>query len=105
MKKFSRFFLKKNGWKIVQTISVPDKCVFCMAPHTSNWDFLWGMLFSYALELHAHFLMKREWFYFPMGLLMKRLGGIPVDWKRRTSVTDNVIVWFQKSEIILIDFL
>ncbi len=99
MKKFSRFFLKKNGWKIVQTISVPDKCVFCMAPHTSNWDFLWGMLFSYALELHAHFLMKREWFYFPMGLLMKRLGGIPVDRKRRTSLTDNVIVWFQKSSM------
>ncbi len=99
MKKFSRFFLEKNGWKIVKNISVPDKCVFCMAPHTSNWDFLWGMLFGYALELHAHFLMKREWFYFPIGLLMKRLGGIPVDRKRKTSLTDNMIVWFQKSSI------
>jgi 1-acyl-sn-glycerol-3-phosphate acyltransferase len=99
MKKFSRFFLGKNGWKIVHDIQIPDKCVICMAPHTSNWDFLWGLLFGYALELHAHFLMKREWFYFPMGLLMKSLGGIPVDRKRKTSLTDTMIFLFKQSSI------
>jgi 1-acyl-sn-glycerol-3-phosphate acyltransferase len=99
MKKLSRFFLDKNGWKIVHDIPIPDKCVICMAPHTSNWDFLWGLLLGYALELHAHFLMKREWFYFPMGLLMKSLGGVPVDRKRKTSLTDTMILWFEQSSI------
>lgn len=99
MKKFGRFFLRINGWKIIEDITLPNKCVFCMAPHTSNWDFLWGLMFGYALELHAHFLMKREWFYFPVGLLMRSLGGIPVDRKRKTSLTDNMIILFDKNSI------
>lgn len=96
MIQLSRFILRINGWKCFNEIPVPEKCVICMAPHTSNWDFIWGLLYGYALKLHSHFLMKKEWFYFPMSLIMTNLGGIPVDRKNKTSLTDTMAEWFKK---------
>ncbi|MGC9150520.1 MAG: 1-acyl-sn-glycerol-3-phosphate acyltransferase [Microbacter sp.] len=93
---FSRIILRINGWKWLDEMAIPEKCVICMAPHTSNWDFIWGLLFGYALNLHSHFLMKKEWFYFPMSLLMNRLGGIPVDRKHKTSLTETMTAWFRR---------
>jgi 1-acyl-sn-glycerol-3-phosphate acyltransferase len=96
MIQFSRFILRLNGWKWLNEMAVPEKCVICIAPHTSNWDFILGLLYGYALDLHSHFLMKKEWFYFPMSLLMKKLGGIPVDRKQKTSLTETMTEWFNK---------
>ena len=50
-KKILSFF----NWKIDTSIALPDKCVVCIAPHTSNWDFIVGILFKYATNLHASF--------------------------------------------------
>ena len=40
----SSFLLKVMGWRV--TVSIPDypKCVICVAPHTSTWDFFIGKL-------------------------------------------------------------
>ena len=40
----SSFILRLFGWTVV--VDVPDypKCVICVAPHTSNWDFFIGKL-------------------------------------------------------------
>ena len=39
----SRMLLKLAGWKAasVEGVEMP-KCVICVAPHTSNWDFFIG---------------------------------------------------------------
>lgn len=34
--------------------------------------------------------MKKEWFFFPLGILFKKLGGIPVYRQKHTSMTDNM---------------
>ena len=40
----SSFILRLFGWTV--EVDVPDypKCVICVAPHTSNWDFFIGKL-------------------------------------------------------------
>jgi 1-acyl-sn-glycerol-3-phosphate acyltransferase len=43
--------------------------------------------------------MKKEWFFFPVGLLMKRMGGIPVDRSRKNSLTDTMAATFAKNDI------
>lgn len=90
--------LKTFGWSV--SITVPDypKCIICVAPHTSNWDFILGKLAYAAAGRHAGFLMKSTWFFFPLGLLFKAIGGIPV--KRRpggANLVEAVIEKFRHS--------
>lgn len=78
------------GWTIDVRIPLRDKCIFCVAPHTSNWDFVIGELYIRALGETSNFLMKREWFFWPLGSLLRRIGGIPVTRSKKTSLTDQL---------------
>lgn len=73
-----RLILKAAGWEVRITAPRRDKCVICVAPHTSNWDFILGLLAYYSIGREANFLMKKFWFFFPLKYLLKSLGGIPV---------------------------
>ena len=91
MKDFCRWLLyKKMGWKLNITEPHPDKSIICLAPHTSNWDFLLGQLYARAEGMTVNFLMKKEWFFWPLGPIFRRMGGIPVWRTKHTSMTDNL---------------
>ena len=68
----------------------PAKYIIALAPHTSNWDFIIGMLYCRAKDFNCNFLMKKEWFFWPLGKLMHKLGGIPVYRSKKTGLTDIV---------------
>lgn len=87
---FSRIFFGLMGWHELVTVASRVKCVICVAPHTSNWDFIIGKLYYYAKGLHAGFLMKKEWFVGPLGWLFRSMGGIPVERSKHTSLTDQL---------------
>lgn len=88
---FCRWLLyKKMGWTKCVTVAHPDKFIICLAPHTSNWDFIIGQLYAQAEGFKINFLMKREWFFWPLGVIFKSLGGIPVWRSKHTSMTDNL---------------
>lgn len=78
------------GWTKMVTVETPQKCIICFAPHTSNWDFIIGKLYSSAEDLRSNFLMKKEWFKGPLGSLFRYMGGIPVYRDKHTSMTDNL---------------
>ena len=75
-----------------------DKCIICAAPHTSNWDLFIGKLFYGAIGRKTSFMMKKEWFFFPLGLIFKAVGGIPVDRSRNTSLVDQMANKFAESK-------
>jgi 1-acyl-sn-glycerol-3-phosphate acyltransferase len=79
------------GWKINITEPHPDKYIIALAPHTSNWDFIIGQLFSHALGIRINFLMKSEWFFWPLGILMRHLGGIPVRRSKHMNSTERIV--------------
>lgn len=87
-------YFRLLGWKTRIEVPAHDKCVICAAPHTSNWDLFYGKLFCGMLHGKVHFLMKKEWFFFPLGPLFKALGGIPVDRGRNASLTDQMAARF-----------
>lgn len=88
---FCRWLLyKKLGWTKCVTVAHPDKFIICLAPHTSNWDFIIGQLYAQAVGFKINFLMKREWFFWPLGVIFRSLGGIPVWRSKHTSMTDNL---------------
>lgn len=76
------------GWTEEVTVPRREKCIICVAPHTSNYDFLMGELYYAAIGRKAGFLMKKSWFFWPLGPIFRRLGGIPVDRSRHGSLTD-----------------
>jgi len=90
-KSFCRWILyKRLGWTTEITQAHPDKFIICLAPHTSNWDFLLGQAYAGAEGLKINFLMKKEWFFWPLGPIFRSLGGIPVWRTKHTSMTDNL---------------
>jgi 1-acyl-sn-glycerol-3-phosphate acyltransferase len=67
------------GWSFAGSIPDLPKAVIIVAPHTSNWDFVIGAAGMLALDLDLRFLGKHTLFRGPMGVLMRLLGGIPID--------------------------
>jgi 1-acyl-sn-glycerol-3-phosphate acyltransferase len=42
--------------------------------------------------------MKKEWFFFPLGLIFKAMGGIPVTRGKHTSMTDALAAEFSNHD-------
>jgi 1-acyl-sn-glycerol-3-phosphate acyltransferase len=78
------------GWKTEVSVALPQKYIIALAPHTSNWDFLMGQLYSRAEGFRCEFLMKKEWFVWPLGPIFRSMGGIPVQRSKHTSMTDQL---------------
>ena len=72
---YSFIYYRLLGWKTNVTVPNYDKCVICAAPHTSNWDLFIGKLFYGAIGRKTSFMMKKEWFFFPLGLIFRAIGG------------------------------
>ncbi|MBQ2949614.1 MAG: 1-acyl-sn-glycerol-3-phosphate acyltransferase [Prevotella sp.] len=99
IKSFSKWLLyKQMGWTTNVTVEHPNKYIICLAPHTSNWDFFFGQLYALASGIRSNFLMKKEWFFWPLGPIFKKIGGIPVWRTKKTSMTDNLAETARKSE-------
>lgn len=93
---------KRLRWTKNITIEHPDKYIICLAPHTSNWDLILGQLFAHAEGFKSNFLMKKEWFFWPLGLVFRKMGGIPVWRSKHTSMTDNLAtIAKQRSKFVL----
>ncbi len=89
--------LKLAGWTTEITAPRREKCVICVAPHTSNWDFPLGLAAYKSLGREANFLMKKFWFFFPLKYLLRHLGGIPVERNPHGfSLTEEVIRLFKE---------
>ena len=82
----------------------PDvsKAVLIVAPHTSNWDFVIGAAGMLALDLDLRFLGKHTLFKGPMGVLMRILGGIPLDRAHSSGVVDEMAARIKSSDHLLL---
>lgn len=90
------FLLKLAGWKVEISVPYRDKAIICVAPHTSNWDFIIGLLAYRSVGRKASFLMKEFWFFFPLKYLLKALGGIPVRKHPEKPLTTILVEDFQR---------
>jgi 1-acyl-sn-glycerol-3-phosphate acyltransferase len=83
--RIARFILRRLGWSWVDVEPRPPRAVLVVYPHTSNWDFPLGLLVRAALGLNVRWAGKDALFRWPLGPLMRRLGGIPVNRRERTG--------------------
>lgn len=91
--------LKLFGWKV--SVTTPDfpQSVICVAPHTSNWDFVLCELAIRSVNRHSGFMMKASWFRWPLGPIFRAMGGIPVKRDKHSGVVDSVVEGFRNGTI------
>lgn len=94
-----RILYRWMGFSEVVTETRPEKYIIVMAPHTSNWDFVVGTLYARAEGFQCNFLIKKEWFFWPMGILMRKLGGIPVYRDKKTGSTERLATLAMQSKV------
>lgn len=68
------------GWRFDAPGLPAEQGVILVYPHTSNWDFVVGVLAKWALGLQVHFWGKDSLFRVPLlGRWIRYLGGVAVD--------------------------
>ena len=89
--------LRLCGWKVdIQLPSAP-KCVVVFYPHTSNWDFVIGVLAYLSVSWSLHWCGKDSLFRPPFGALMRALGGIPVNRRVSTGFVSQLKYEFDRA--------
>ena len=80
------------GWKIETPYpnATAPKSIIMVIHHTSNWDFPIGIFLRPILDLDTHYTAKSSLFKFPLGILMRWLGGVAVDRTKHTNFVDAV---------------
>ena len=93
-----RWILTRSGWRMAGEVPDQPKLVVIAAPHSSNWDVVWGLLLKVGLRLDVHFIGKREAFFWPLGPLLHAFGGFPIDRKAAHGVVGEMRRQFESHE-------
>ena len=68
------------GWRMLYRPLPGPRGIVVVYPHTSNWDFLIGLVSKWAMDLPFRWLAKDSMFRLPvLGSWFRWLGGQPVD--------------------------
>ncbi len=90
--------LQLFGWKVVYVAPRVPKAVIVLYPHTSNWDFVIGILARSAIALPVRFAGKDSLFRWPFGALFRWLGGIPVNRRESTGFVGQLAAEFARHQ-------
>ena len=93
-----RFYFWLTGWKVVGDAPRYPKFVATAGPHTSNWDGLMMLCSSWIVRCQIDWMLKKEWFWGPMGWVMRSLGGVPIDRRRGFNTVDQMLEQFEKRD-------
>ena len=100
-RRFSRWLgrtiLRLGGWRVIGTFPDIPRLVLIAAPHSSNWDGIWGMAAKMALGFDARILGKDSLFWWPLSVVLRRLGVIPLDRSKPQGVVEQSIELIRQS--------
>ena len=99
MKTFPQYILTSVlSWKFRGEFPDVKKSIVIFAPHTSYYDALYGKLILEEIGIKHIFLSKKELFFFPMNILMKWYGSIPVGGVNNKNTIYRVTQMFDKAK-------
>jgi 1-acyl-sn-glycerol-3-phosphate acyltransferase len=86
--------LRMFGWQVDGPAPAVDRAVVIAAPHTSNWDFWFGLGACWTYGFHPQWLGKDALFRPPWGGFMRWTGGIAVDRSRKNGMVEQAVESF-----------
>ena len=103
MKRLSQIILWIAGWKVVGNPPVNiKKSIMIAAPHTSNWDLLYARAAFYIMGFPVRYTIKKELFFFPLGIFLRALGGIPIDRKSSGNMVQKMVDLYREYDQLCI---
>jgi 1-acyl-sn-glycerol-3-phosphate acyltransferase len=85
--RIARALLRLAGWKFLFDGLPSRQGIIVVYPHTSNWDFVFGMLAKWGMGIPANFWAKDSLFRVPVfGAWLRSLGGLPVARGARSGI-------------------
>jgi 1-acyl-sn-glycerol-3-phosphate acyltransferase len=88
------------GWTTSLTWPPEPRGLILVYPHTSNWDFIIGVLFRVGRGLPAHWMGKDSMFRWPVRRLFLRIGGVPINRRESTGLVASLVEEFRKRDWI-----
>jgi 1-acyl-sn-glycerol-3-phosphate acyltransferase len=98
MQKFSNWILKKFGWTLKGDFPDLKKYVVIVVPHTTNWDFVLGLLVRSARDFHVNFIGKETLFIAPWGFIFRKLGGYSIKRDKNHNQVDLIVELINSQE-------
>ena len=86
-----RTLLRLGGWRVTGTLPDIPRLVLIAAPHSSNWDGIWGMAAKMAMGVDIRVLGKDALFWWPLSVVLRNLGVIPLDRSRPQGVVEQAV--------------
>lgn len=97
-RRLARWFIGICGWKLAGEFPDVARLVLIAAPHSSWLDGFWGLLIKIAVGVDISFMGKRELFVGPLGWIVRKLGGIPVERNSTHGVVEQMAARFEQEE-------
>lgn len=94
----AKIIFRISGWETVGEVPDLKKAVFIAAPHTSNWDGFWLLVYKVAINVEVRFLGKDTLFWWPLGAILKSFGAMPIDRSHAGNIVPQLIDAFEKEE-------
>ena len=98
----ARIFMTLSGWKVTGELPADKKFVLIGGPHTSNWDFVFGLSTTFIFRLKPRWLGKDVLFNGPAGILMRALGGIAIDRSNAHGVVGQMVTQLKQADQLVI---
>jgi len=103
MRQLFIWLFKWRGWTMQVQLPVGyERCVVIAAPHTSNWDFLYSMAVFFKLNIPVRFLAKKELFRWPIGSILRSVGGMAVERSKKGNLVQDIVHLFEQHEKLML---
>lgn len=90
-RKFCAFALRKLGWTVGEPVAPDPKAIILGVPHTSIWDFVISYLYYTSVGGNIKVMIKASAFFWPLGPILRKLGGVPMDRSNPTRIMVSTI--------------
>lgn len=94
----ARLVLQLVGWRIEGTVPPYKKMIFVGAYHTSNLDGFLLVAAAFALRHRVLWMVKHTIMKFPLSLLLRALGALPINRASSHGVVEQVVDEFNRRE-------
>lgn len=98
LRALARLFLGASGWTCKNEKPACKKYVAVMAPHTSNWDFVYFLAAALVFRLNVRWLGKDTLFRGHLGPVMRWLGGIGINRNEARDIVPDAVAFLGASE-------
>lgn len=90
--------LRLFGWRALSAPLPGPKGVIIVYPHTSNWDFILGLLYRFGTGLQANWMGKESIFRWPFRRLFIRMGGVPINRRAASGFIGAAIAQYKAQD-------